>query len=54
VRIEPGQHPGDRRADQLCVADRVDRITANALEGLAEQGQLFVSAGLAALRLGGC
>ncbi len=36
ARIEPRQHAADRRADQLGVGDRIDRVLTNALEGFVE------------------
>jgi len=43
VRIEPGQHPVDRRFDQLAVVRPVDVIGAYALKDVAEQFKLPVS-----------
>src|SRR3712207_7750335 len=37
TRIEIGQHAGDRGAHELAVADRLDRVVANPVEGLAEE-----------------
>src|SRR5204863_3921827 len=51
MRIEPGQHARDGGLDQLAVADRLDRVLADALERLAEQVQLIVNPALAALCL---
>ena len=51
ARIEPGQHAGDRRIDQLCVADRIDRILTDPLERFVEEVELFVNAILAGLLL---
>src|SRR5438477_8777988 len=51
TRVEAGQHAGDRGLDQLLVGDRLDRVLADPLEGLAEKIELLVDAALAGLLL---
>src|SRR5262249_52959721 len=51
VWVEPGQHAGNGRPDQLRIGNRVDCVITNALEGLVEQIELFVDAVLAGLLL---
>src|SRR6202023_298412 len=52
ARIEPGQHSGDRRIDQLCVGNRIDRILTDPFERLVEEVEFFVHAVLTRLLLG--
>jgi len=52
-RIEARQHAGDRRADQLGVGDRINRVLADPLKGLDEEIQLFVNAVLTRFLLSG-
>jgi hypothetical protein len=51
MRVEAGQHAGDRGLHELAVGHRLDGVVADALERLAEQVELLVDAALAAFCL---
>ena len=55
MRVQRGQHAGDRRLDELAVVDLVNIAFAHALEDVAKQAKLTIGVLLAGgLRGGEC
>jgi len=48
MRVEAGQHAGDRGLHQLAVGDRVDRVMADPFKGFVKQIELFEDTAVAA------